>query len=95
MQKNWVVLNHNKRHLLRAGNKIFECQLGDGGLKLSSKKIEGDKVTPIGLWRLKSVYYRADRIIRPKFKKKIKIILKFSEQFKKNQQQIKERWLAY
>ena len=63
MQKNWVVLNHNKRHLLRAGNKIFECQLGDGGLKLSSKKIEGDKVTPIGLWRLKSVYYRADRII--------------------------------
>ena len=69
MQKNWVVLNHNKRHLLRAGNKIFECQLGDGGLKLSSKKIEGDKVTPIGLWRLKSVYYRADRIIRPKFKK--------------------------
>ena len=70
MQKNWVVLNNNKRHFLRAGNKIFECQLGDGGLKLSSKKIEGDKATPIGLWRLKSVYYRADRIIRPKLKKK-------------------------
>ena len=70
MQKNWVVLNNNKRHFLKAGNKIFECQLGDGGLKLSSKKIEGDKATPIGLWRLKSVYYRADRIIRPKLKKK-------------------------
>ena len=70
MQKNWVVLNNNKRHFLKAGNKIFECQLGDGGLKVPSKKIEGDKVTPIGLWRLKSVYYRADRILRPKLKRK-------------------------
>ena len=70
MKKNWVVINHNKRLFLRAGNKIFECQLGDGGLKSPSKKIEGDKVTPIGLWRLKSVYYRADRILRPKLKRK-------------------------
>ncbi len=64
MKNNWVVINYNKRFFLRAGNKIFECQLGEGGLKSPSKKIEGDKVTPIGLWRLKSVYYRADRIIR-------------------------------
>ena len=70
MEKNWVVLSHNKRFFLRVGNKTFECQLGDGGLKVPSKKIEGDKVTPIGLWRLKSVYYRADRLLRPKLKRK-------------------------
>ena len=70
MQNNWVVLNLYKRCFLKAGNKIFKCQLGDGGLKIPSQKIEGDKVTPIGLWRLKSVYYRADKILRPKLKRK-------------------------
>ena len=70
MQKDWKVFHYNKKCFLKANNKIFECQLGDGGLKFPSKKIEGDKVTPIGLWRLNSVYYRADRILRPKLKRK-------------------------
>ena len=35
-----------------------------------SKKIEGDKTTPIGKWRLEKLYYRPDRVLRPKFKKK-------------------------
>jgi len=70
MQKNWEVFHHNKKHFLKAGNKIFECQLGGGGLKFTSKKIEGDKATPIGSWRLESVYFRTDRILRPKLKRK-------------------------
>jgi len=70
MQKNWKVFHYNKKYLLKANNKIFECQIGDGGLSIPSKKIEGDKITPIGLWRLKSVYYRADKILRPQLKRK-------------------------
>ena len=70
MQKNWLVTNINKKYFLKAGNKIFSCQIGSGGLKNSAEKVEGDKTTPRGKWYLKSVYYRPDRILRPRFKKK-------------------------
>ncbi|MDC1023062.1 L,D-transpeptidase family protein, partial [Alphaproteobacteria bacterium] len=33
-------------------------------------KVEGDKTTPIGKWYLESLYYRPDRVLRPKFNKK-------------------------
>ena len=69
MQKNWLVINLNKKHFIRVGNKIFECQVGERGLKKAEKKIEGDKTTPIGKWFLKRIYYRSDKVIRPKFKK--------------------------
>ena len=70
MQKNWLVTKLNKKYFLKAGNKIFACQIGSGGLKIASKKVEGDKTTPIGKWYFKSLYYRSDRVLRPKFKKK-------------------------
>ena len=70
MQKNWLVIHFGKEHFLKVGNKAFKCQLGLGGLKKSIQKIEGDKTTPIGKWQLKSIYYRSDRILRPKLKKK-------------------------
>ena len=35
------------------------------------KKIEGDKTTPIGKWHLKSLYFRPDRVLKPKLKKKM------------------------
>ena len=70
MQKNWFVINHNKKYFLKVGNKVFECQIGTGGLKKAVKKVEGDKATPIGKWYFESLYYRSDRILRPKFKKK-------------------------
>ena len=70
MQKNWLLTNINKKYFLKAGNKIFFCQIGSGGLKIAAKKVEGDKTTPIGKWYLKSLYYRSDRVLRPKFKKK-------------------------
>ena len=70
MQKNWLVTNINKKYFLKAGNKTFPCQIGSGGLKNSAEKVEGDKTTPIGKWYLKSVYYRPDRVLRPRFKKK-------------------------
>ena len=70
MQKNWLVTKLNKKYFLKAGNKIFACQIGSGGLKNPEKKVEGDKTTPIGKWFLSSIYYRSDRVLRPKFKKK-------------------------
>ena len=39
-------------------------------LKTPKKKIEGDKTTPIGKWRLEKIFYRPDKILRPKLKKK-------------------------
>ncbi|MDB9915491.1 L,D-transpeptidase family protein [Alphaproteobacteria bacterium] len=70
MHKNWLVINLNKKHFLKVGNKAFRCQIGAGGLKNVAKKVEGDKTTPIGKWYLESLYYRPDRVLRPKFKKK-------------------------
>ena len=70
MQKNWLVIKLNKKYFLKVGNKFFRCQIGIGGLKTAAKKIEGDNTTPIGKWYLESLYYRADRVLIPKLKKK-------------------------
>ena len=70
MKKNWLVINVNKKYFIKAGNKVFECQIGDGGIKKAVRKTEGDKTTPIGNWHLNTVYYRSDKVFRPKFKKK-------------------------
>ena len=70
MQKNWLIVNLNKKYFLKVGNKAFQCQIGSKGITNAAKKIEGDKTTPIGKWHLKTLYYRSDRVLRPKFKKK-------------------------
>ena len=70
MQKNWLVINLNKKYFLKVGKKVYRCQIGSGGLKKAAKKVEGDKSTPIGKWYLESLYYRPDRVLRPKLKKK-------------------------
>ena len=70
MQKNWLIINLNKKYFLKVGNKVFRCQIGAAGLKNVVKKVEGDKTTPIGKWYLKTLFYRPDRVLRPKLKKK-------------------------
>ena len=69
MRKNWLVINLNKKYFLKVGNKVFRCQIGAGGSKNVTKKVERDKATPIGKWRLEQVYYRPDRVLKPKPKK--------------------------
>ena len=69
MMKKWLIINLNKKFFLTFGNKAFNCQIGSGGFQNAAKKIEGDKKTPIGKWQLISIYYRPDRVFRPKFKK--------------------------
>mgnify|MGYP003344602044 CR=1 FL=1 len=46
----------------------FHCALGKAGIK--KKKIEGDNITPKGIFKITKIYYRADKI------KKIKILIK-------------------
>ena len=69
MRKNLKVININNKYFLRYKNKAFRCQIGSGGLEKAAKKKEGDKKTPIGKWYLRKIFYRSDRVLRPKFKK--------------------------
>ena len=70
MEKHWSVKKLNKKHFFKVGNKAFRCQIGEAGFKNAVNKVEGDKTTPIGKWYIQSLYYRADRVLIPKFKKK-------------------------
>ena len=50
----------------------FKCSIGRNGK--TTKKVEGDKKTPKGLYELGPLYYRKDRILEPSTKlKKIEI----------------------
>ena len=77
MGKNWIVTKVNQNYLLRVGFKKFKCQIGSGGLKIHTKKREGDKATPIGKWKLKSIYYRSDNTFKPIIRTKTFKINKF------------------
>jgi len=46
------------------GNRVFRCALGRGGI--GPKTGEGDGITPIGRYPLRSVFYRPDRLSTPK-----------------------------
>ena len=53
----------NKQYLIFDDFK-FKCCIGKNGLK--SRKREGDKCTPTGTFEIGKVYYRPDRINKPK-----------------------------
>ena len=48
---------------LKFDDFYFKCCIGKKGL--TKKKIEGDKKTPIGIFSLGNLYYRADRNLKP------------------------------
>lgn len=51
------------RGILKLGNKTYPCALGKGGI--SFEKQEGDHKSPVGKFRLRSVYYRYDKLDKP------------------------------
>jgi len=53
----------------------LKCCVGKKGIKI--KKIEGDKSTPCGTFKLGDVYYRADRLPKPDTKLKCKKIKRY------------------
>lgn len=48
---------------LRVGGRTYRCALGRGGVR--GGKCEGDGATPVGVFPLRGVLYRADRVDRP------------------------------
>ena len=46
------------------GRKV-RCALGKGGVIDADDKREGDGCTPLGLWPIRRVLYRPDRLSRP------------------------------
>ncbi len=43
--------------------RVIPCAIGKGGIV--GDKREGDGGTPVGVWRMETVHYRADRVARP------------------------------
>jgi L,D-peptidoglycan transpeptidase YkuD (ErfK/YbiS/YcfS/YnhG family) len=57
-----------KSGYLKFKNLKFRCALGKAGVK--KKAIEGDNITPKGIFKITKIYYRSDKI------KKIKTLIK-------------------
>ena len=57
-----TILIKNK-HTLILDEFRFKCSIGKNGL--SSNKIEGDKKTPKGKFKIGNLYYREDRLEKP------------------------------
>tara|TARA_B100001057_G_scaffold445063_1_gene482474 strand:+ start:316 stop:807 length:492 start_codon:yes stop_codon:yes gene_type:complete len=62
-----LILMKNK-HTLKVKDFYFKCSVGKGGI--SKNKIEGDKKTPAGIYKIGSLYYRRDRVENLKTKLK-------------------------
>jgi L,D-peptidoglycan transpeptidase YkuD (ErfK/YbiS/YcfS/YnhG family) len=58
-----MIIYLKKKHTLKVDDFYFKCSIGKNGL--TKKKIEGDKKTPIGSFKISYLYYRKDRIKKP------------------------------
>lgn len=54
-----------KAGLLHAGNRAIPCSIGKGGLIAAADKREGDGASPIGIWPIRGVLLRPDRVALP------------------------------
>lgn len=52
------------RGILKLGELTFPCSLGRSGAR--HIKREGDGASPKGAWQVRRLFYRADRIMRPR-----------------------------
>jgi L,D-peptidoglycan transpeptidase YkuD (ErfK/YbiS/YcfS/YnhG family) len=52
-----------KNNTLSYDDFIFKCSIGKNGV--STKKVEGDKKSPKGLYSLGPLYFRKDRVSKP------------------------------
>lgn len=50
---------------LEVNGKTYPCTLGRAGLVLTAEKEEGDGKTPVGVFPLRRLFYRADRVGKP------------------------------
>lgn len=54
----------SQRGILQAGGLSVPCSLGRSGRKYAKR--EGDGATPMGIWQLRRIFYRADRVVPPR-----------------------------
>ncbi len=59
-----VVSQTDGTYQARWGTRDWRCAVGRSGL--TRAKREGDGATPIGIWPMRRLYYRDDRLNRPK-----------------------------
>jgi len=54
-----------KAGLLHADERTIPCSIGKGGLIAAANKKEGDGASPIGIWPIRGVLFRPDRVAMP------------------------------
>ena len=59
-----MIIELKNKQTLKVDDFFFKCSIGKNGLSI--KKKEGDKKTPKGLFGIEYLYYRKDRIDKPK-----------------------------
>tara|TARA_B110000261_G_C12992177_1_gene320731 strand:+ start:475 stop:966 length:492 start_codon:yes stop_codon:yes gene_type:complete len=69
-----MLLTLKNKETLIIDDFVFKCSIGKNGTK--TRKREGDKATPKGIYSLGKLYYRGDRIQKPLTKLPTKIINK-------------------
>ena len=67
-----MIIHIKNKDTLIVKNFKFKCCIGSNGS--NKKKIEGDKSTPKGIFKLGKLYYRSDRVSKPNTKLKCKKI---------------------
>ena len=58
-----MIIYLKNKHTLQVDDFYLKCSIGKNGL--TNKKIEGDRKTPIGSFKISHLYYRKDRIKKP------------------------------
>ena len=59
-----MIIQLKNKQTLQVDNFNFKCCVGKNGITI--KKKEGDKKTPRGIFKIENLYYRKDRIKKPK-----------------------------
>ena len=58
-----MIINLKNKHTLQVDSFYFKCSIGKNGL--IKNKIEGDKRTPKGTFKIEHLYFRKDRLKKP------------------------------
>ena len=61
-----MIINLKNKDTLQVDEFHFRCSIGKKGL--SQEKLEGDLKTPKGLYQFNTLYFRSDRLEKPKTK---------------------------
>ncbi|MEM8826277.1 MAG: hypothetical protein AAGD40_05060, partial [Pseudomonadota bacterium] len=59
-----LIVDTKRRTLGLPGGEVA-CRIGRGGAVAAAEKREGDGATPVGSWRLRTLFVRADRLPAP------------------------------